>query len=292
MIHYQKGYNTMQQSQYKSNFELKFLARAQTGRHFGLLLGTIILKFAITLLVANIASVLAPVDTTVGLVINFILVFLVDAAASILSVGASLVFLKTACNMKSSIEDLFCGFQKNTFEILKIGAIIALIESICSIPLDIASLQYANIVNTVPLFKESNDAAMGAFLMGGSISSDELLEAYGILSNVSMKLCLIMVVCTVTSLVLTLPFFPALFMVLDFPDWNASTILKMSFEVMHGNKLRLFLLYISFIPAYLLGIFTCGLSLIWVIPYMNMTLANFYLDLMAARNRKISEKGR
>lgn len=34
-----KGLHTMQQSQYKNNFELKFLARMQTGQHLGLLAG-------------------------------------------------------------------------------------------------------------------------------------------------------------------------------------------------------------------------------------------------------------
>lgn len=275
----------MQQSQYKSSLELKHLARMQMMRNFGLILGTLILKFTITFIVSNITSVLAPADTAIGLVISFILTFLVDAAASILGVGASLVFLKAACNMRTSIDDLFCGFRENTLNILKIGAIIALIESICSIPPTIASMQYSSIVSSLPIFKESDAYTMGPFLTGDILSSDELFEAYSILSSASLRLILIVLVCTLISLVLTLPFFPAFFMLLDFPNWSTTEILKTSFDVMHGNKMRLFALYISFIPAYLLGFFTCGLSLIWVIPHLHMTLANFYLDLMAVRNR-------
>lgn len=253
--------------------------------NWGLILGTLILKFTITFIVSNITSVLAPIDTMIGLIISFILMFLVDAAASILSVGASLVFLKVACNMRTSIDDLFCGFRENTANILKIGTVIALIESICSIPPTIASMQYSNIVNSLPIFKEADAYTMGPFLMGDIINSDELIEAYSVLSSASLRLIVIALVCTLISLVLTLPFFPAFFMLLDFPGWSATNILKMSFDVMHGNKMRLFALYLSFIPAYLLGFFTCGLSLIWVIPHLHMTLANFYLDLMAVRNR-------
>lgn len=271
----------MQQYPYKSSFELKHMARTQTMRHFGLIIGTIIAKFAITFIVSNITSVLAPVDTIIGLIINFILMFLVNAFASILSVGASLVFLKTACDMKSSIGDLFCGFRENTLNILKIGSIIAFIESVCSIPPSIAYLQYSNLVNSLPFSKEGDAYAMGPFLMENALSIDEL----AILSSASVKMCLIALICTTISIILTLPFFPAFFMLVDFPDWNTPTILRTSFDVMQGNKLRLFALYASFIPAYLLGFFTCGLSLIWVIPHLNMTLTNFYLDLMAVRNR-------
>ncbi|MDE6221345.1 MAG: DUF975 family protein [Lachnospiraceae bacterium] len=103
-----------------------------------------------------------------------------------------------------------------------------------------------------------------------------------------MKFYLIMFVCAVISLILTLPFFPAFYMILDFPNWSATTILKKSFEVMNGNKLRLFLLYAGFIPAFLLSLFTCGITLIWVIPYMNMALTNFYLDIMSVRNKTVT----
>ncbi|MDE6919936.1 MAG: DUF975 family protein, partial [Lachnospiraceae bacterium] len=83
----------------------------------------------------------------------------------------------------------------------------------------------------------------------------------------------------------TLPFFPAFYMVLDFPGWSATTILKKSFEVMSGHKVRLFLLYVSFVPAFLLSIFTCGITLIWVVPYQSMAMTNLYLDIMSVRNK-------
>lgn len=277
----------MQQSQYKSSMELKFLARMQTAQHFGLIIATIILKFIIVYFTSNLVSMLVPMDGVTGYVVNFILLFFVDTAASLLSVGASLIFLKTACGINSSIDDLFCGFRKSTMTILKIGAIISLVESICTIPLNIAAIQYVRVLNSIPYFNENNLNTLSPFLMRNAMDSDELLEAYAVMSSASMKVCLVMLVCTVVSLILTLPFFPAFYMILDFPGWNASTVLKRSFEVMHGNKMRLFLLYVSFIPSYLLSIFTCGLSLIWVIPYMNMTLTNFYLDLMSVRNKTV-----
>lgn len=275
----------MQQSQYKSNYEIKYLARMQTGQHMGILIGAILLKFVITFMAVNLVSSLVPTTTTTGFIINYILVFAVQVAASVLNVGASFIYLKSACSMPCDIKDLFCGFQQNTVRILKIGAVIAVIESICTIPLEIASVQYAEIINSIPLLNGGNVNEFSPFL---SVNSSELVESYSVLYSASMRFYLIMFVCTAISLILTLPFFPAFYMILDFPDWSASTILKKSFEVMNGNKLRLLMLYLGFIPSFLLSIFTCFITLIWVIPYMNMALTNFYLDIMAVRNKSVT----
>lgn len=275
------------QQQYKSNFEIKLLAKMQTSQYMGILIGSILLKFIITFMAVNLVSSLIPTTTTAGFVINYILVFIMQVAATILNVGTSFIFLKSACSMQSTIGDLFCGFQQDTVKILKIGVVIGIIESICMIPLEIASIQYANMLNAIPFFNEGNINELSLFLAGNASNSSELLESYSVMYSASMRFYLIMFVCTAISLVLTLPFFPAFYMILDFPNWSATTILKKSFEVMNGNKLRLFLLYVSFLPSFLLSIFTCGITLIWVIPYMNMALTNFYLDIMSVRNRTL-----
>ncbi len=278
----------MQQPHYKNNFELKFLARMQTGQYLGILVGAILLKFVITLFAVNLVSSMIPMTTPVGAVINYIAVFAVQVAASVLNAGTSFIFLKSACNMQSTIGDLFCGFHQNTVKILKIGAVIAIIESICMIPVEIASSQYLEIVDSLSLFGGGNVNNLGHLLAGNATDNSELLTAYNVMYSASMKFYLIMFVCTVISLVLTLPFFPAFYMVLDFPSWSASTILKKSFEVMSGQKFRLFMLYVSFIPAFVLGLFTCGITLIWVIPYQSMALTNLYLDIMSARNKTVA----
>ncbi|MEZ3462391.1 MAG: DUF975 family protein [Lachnospiraceae bacterium] len=277
----------MQQPQYKTNFELKFLARMQTGQYLGILVGAILLKFVITFFAVNLVSTMIPMTSAAGSVVNYIAVFAVQVLASVLNVGTSFIFLKSACGMTSSIGDLFCGFQQNTVKILKIGAVIAVIESICMIPLEIASAQYTELINSLAPLSGGSAGELGLFRAGSSMDSNALLESYSILYSASMKFYLIMFVCSVISLILTLPFFPAFYMVLDFPDWSASTILKKSFEVMSGHKLRLFLLYVSFIPAFLLSLFTCGIMLIWVIPYQSMALTNLYLDIMAVRNKTV-----
>lgn len=52
--------------------------------------------------------------------------------------------------------------------------------------------------------------------------------------------------------------------------------IKESMRIMEGHKMELFTIYLSFIGWILLSILTCGLLLIYVEPYMQATLANFY----------------
>lgn len=62
-------------------------------------------------------------------------------------------------------------------------------------------------------------------------------------------------------------------------EMTASEALKESKRIMHGHKGELFVLHLSFIPWFILGTLSCGLALIYVIPYMNMTIVNFYNQL-------------
>ena len=49
--------------------------------------------------------------------------------------------------------------------------------------------------------------------------------------------------------------------------------------MMHGHKADLFILSLSFFGWLLLGAFTFGLAYIWVGPYIQATLVNFYNDI-------------
>ncbi len=50
--------------------------------------------------------------------------------------------------------------------------------------------------------------------------------------------------------------------------------------MMKGNKWRLFCLKFSFIGWVLLSFLTFGILLFWVMPYIEVTMAKFYLSLL------------
>lgn len=73
----------------------------------------------------------------------------------------------------------------------------------------------------------------------------------------------------------------------DNPDMTAGEALKESMRITKGHKGQLFVLGLSFIPWYLLGMITFGIAFIYVVPYISTTIANFYKELKAAAEYKI-----
>lgn len=55
--------------------------------------------------------------------------------------------------------------------------------------------------------------------------------------------------------------------------------IKESMRIMEGHKMDLFKLCLSFIGWYLLAMLTCGILTIYVEPYFQATLANFYNEI-------------
>lgn len=64
------------------------------------------------------------------------------------------------------------------------------------------------------------------------------------------------------------------------PDISFLDCITESRKLMNGHKMDLFLLQLSFIGWYLLGLITFGIGLIWVIPYKDAANANFYRHLV------------
>jgi len=69
------------------------------------------------------------------------------------------------------------------------------------------------------------------------------------------------------------------YVALDNPKLTPKQILAESRKIMNGNKANLFLLQLSFIGWALLVVLTFGLANIYVIPFYQMTLTEFYLQL-------------
>ncbi len=75
----------------------------------------------------------------------------------------------------------------------------------------------------------------------------------------------------------------------DHPELQFNDAIELSMRMMKGNKMRLFLMYLNFMMWTTLSIFTLGIALLWVVPYMHTTLAAFYEDLRADFDYTIPE---
>ncbi len=77
----------------------------------------------------------------------------------------------------------------------------------------------------------------------------------------------------------------AFYILYDHPEYGIMDCIRASKAMMRGNKSELFVLDLSFLGWFLLGIMTMGLALIWAVPYFNVTCANYY-DSLAAGYRQ------
>ena len=70
------------------------------------------------------------------------------------------------------------------------------------------------------------------------------------------------------------------YLIAEFPDLSVTEAMDESARLMRGNKFRLFCLQLSFIGWIFLSVlFTFGIGLLWVMPYMQAADAAFYLDV-------------
>lgn len=65
------------------------------------------------------------------------------------------------------------------------------------------------------------------------------------------------------------------------PELSATDSIKLSQQIMQGKKWKLFCLHISFIGWILLSLFTLGLGLLIILPYMQASTVSFYEEAYA-----------
>ncbi len=70
----------------------------------------------------------------------------------------------------------------------------------------------------------------------------------------------------------------------DHPELSNNAAIEKSMRMMQGHKMNLFLLELSFIGWLILSLMTLGIGLIFLIPYVNTTLAHFYEELKTKTN--------
>lgn len=80
----------------------------------------------------------------------------------------------------------------------------------------------------------------------------------------------------VPGIIKTYSYSQAMYILAENPGISALEAIDRSKKMMHGHKLELFMLHLSFLGWTLLCGITCGIASIYVIPYMNTANANFY----------------
>lgn len=238
-------------NQFKSSAELKASARERLLGHYGTVIGAFLLNGVISGTATIAVSLVVDLSTISGTVLYYAIMFLVSVLTGLFTSGNAYLYLKLICGHPVSVADLFYGFRLCPDKAVAMQAWIALITYIGSLPQII--LNYLMMTNL-----NHSDRAI------------KLMLPYA----------LSLILSGVVTVMLTLFYAQAFFLLHDFPQYTAKELLRKSRRLMVHHKGRLFYLYVSFLPLMLLGLLSWGLALLWVIPYIAATEAAFFLDLI------------
>lgn len=95
---------------------------------------------------------------------------------------------------------------------------------------------------------------------------------------------LLLVVVGIVTVWLQLGLSMVLYLYCDAPWKTARTLVRESWKLMKGEKLRLFSLFLSFLGLNLLSLLSFGIGMLFVQPYVYVTETLFYMDLTKNRS--------
>lgn len=93
----------------------------------------------------------------------------------------------------------------------------------------------------------------------------------------------------IPGIIKALSYSQAMYIAAENPEIGALEAINRSKAMMEGHKMELFKLMLSFIGWIILGMFTLGILYIWLMPYMNTTMALFYKNLTAGQAPEAAE---
>ncbi|MDR2313872.1 MAG: DUF975 family protein [Spirochaetaceae bacterium] len=120
----------------------------------------------------------------------------------------------------------------------------------------------------------------GAVTMGAMFGGFNMFGP-GFLLYFLMSFFLVLWTCLliIPGIVKSLSYSMAYYILLDNPRMSALDAITASRRMMEGYKGKLLCLYLSFTGWALLCILSLGIGFFWLIPYAQLTMANFYEDL-------------
>ena len=178
--------------------------------------------------------------------------------------------------------------------ILQIPGYIGSLLEILSPENVLASLSFSNISNILSLLALPLSWGLTVSLLRNhreeSVDLENLFDGFrgGRYTRVFCALFLVNLFTFLWALLLIIPgimkaFSYALtpYIIMDEPELTARQAITRSCEIMQGRRWKLFCLYLSFIGWGILCLLTFGIGFLWLVPYMNASVAAFYEDARA-----------
>ncbi len=236
----------------KSSAELKALAKQRLAGHYGILIGGFLLGSGVGILLSLLLEAVFHPNTnasSLSIALYCVCTFIVALLEEVLTVGYTKMALDISRGLEARLDTLFYGFSHQPDRVILLSILVSLIAFACVLP---------GILITIVCSVIGVSAALPLMLAGilallaGIVFSVIINYAYGLV----------------------------FYLYLDHPEKGVLQLMRESRQIMKGNKGRLFYLDISFIGLFLLSSLTCFIGLLWVLPYVEMTKAHFYRNLL------------
>ncbi len=258
---------------YKTRSQLKQEARKVLAGRWGT-------AVAMTLVIIFVGATLGP--NTNNIFYSMVLPILSTILNQLLIVGFCSFFLKLHCGQLKSANymDLFYGFKCHPGKtiLLYLLTLLYMLPGILVYTIGIAIFTF--------VIYASAGVSMD-LMMTGTVPIDLTL-----LSVVLIVFIVMTILFLIYSLYIGTTYSMVYFLLLDYPDLSVTEIWRRSAKMMKGNRLRLIGLELSFLPWMLVCIlFTLGIGLLWLSPYMYSAQTAFYLDLVQNQSCKAENFG-
>ena len=236
----------------QTSAELKRRARESLRGYWGMIIGVSVLMNLIVYAAMLPFYIPYIINQNVSVAVTYsIAVILISLASVVLQAGITGMQMKVAKKQQISIGMMFSQFQNRPDRYILGSLLLGILGIGCLLP--------------------------GYFvILTGALGSQVLVVLLGILLVIAgLVLCMI----------LTFRYSLIVYLFLENPQMRVMEAYRKSAEMMRGNKGRLFYIYLSFIGWSILAMFSCGIGMLWVIPYMAQTNVQFYLDVKEEQNQ-------
>ena len=224
---------------------MKSAARALLQGRYREYIAAYITAELVLVLISAIASSVLPTDTTWGMVFELAISFVLELISAVFLLGIIHYTMNICKGLPYKLSDVFYGFKSHPDKAIICQFLFTLAELVCMLPAILFAILYTITEN--PAFM----IVMSVFLVIGLVA--------------------------IVILHLTLHF--VFYLILDYPDATIKELIVYCANMMRGHRIKFFYLYASFLPLYVLGILSLGIGLLFVEPYVNVTVAQFYLDV-------------
>lgn len=226
--------------------ELKRISRGNLSSHYSVPMGAFAASALLTALIEMpFSSLQNEQSTTLQTTIYYIARFIIQVLAMNLSFGELKLHLNMARKKEYSLMDLFHCFMNRSDRYLLFALFLSVVTIAPFVPF------VASVIYTI-----GAPSASTVFL---SI----LLGAAG----------------AALAILLQIEFQMLYFVITDHEEMEFADAIRLSRQLIHSNRGRLFYMYCSFIGMLILGLISFGIGLLWVLPYQKQTLANLYLNI-------------